>query len=189
MVGELKYEQKGVWKRLSDAGRLMLREKYSIGTYKCIYPRQGFSSVGGGFERDFIAEVLEPSAEVKAYAKLDKKHGLKIPYRDEYEILRNYEIDFIVKTDEMIYLVETKADRDLDKLQVVVKAKAAHSWCQSASMTTKTNDIRQPDKWEYLIISEGLFNSNRGQSFGSLVPLCQMLRDSIIVKSVEISPS
>ena len=185
MVGELRYEQKGVWKRLSDVGRLMLREKYSIDTYRCIYPRQGFSIVGGGFERDFIREVLEPSTEVKAYAKLDKKHGLKIPYRDEYEILRNYEIDFIVRTDETIYLVETKADKDLDMPQVVVKAKAAHSWCQSASMTAKTDDIRQPDKWEYLIISEGLFNSNRGQSFESLVPLCRMLRDSMIVKPVE----
>jgi hypothetical protein len=32
---------------------------------------------------------------------------------DEYAILREYEVDFIVKTKDKIYLLETKADKDL----------------------------------------------------------------------------
>ena len=179
-IGEIEYEKKGKRKKLSDVGRLMLRKKNSVETWKCIYPRQGFSAVGGGFEKDYILEVLEKSVEVKAYAKLDKKHGLKIPYRDEYGILREYEVDFIVKTEDSIYLVETKADRDLDKETVAIKAKAAQSWCETASMAELPEDLNQPKRWEYLIISESLFKSNRGQSFNGFIPLCRQLRDTLI---------
>ena len=42
--------------------------------------------------------------------------------------------------------------------------------------------IYQPLQWEYLLLSESLFNSNRGQSFESLVPLCRVLTNQIIVE-------
>ncbi|HIH96758.1 MAG TPA: DEAD/DEAH box helicase family protein, partial [Thermoplasmata archaeon] len=66
LIGDINYETRGIWKKLSDVGRIMLREKYSVASSKCIYPRQGFSSVGGGFERDFMRDVLELSVDVKA---------------------------------------------------------------------------------------------------------------------------
>ncbi|VUT25833.1 MAG: hypothetical protein MASP_01186 [Candidatus Methanolliviera sp. GoM_asphalt] len=90
--------------------------------------------------------MLEKSVEVKAYAKLDKKHGLKIPYRDEYGILREYEVDFIVKTEYSVYLVETKSDRDLNRETVAIKAKSAQSWCENASMTNPPEDVNQSKK-------------------------------------------
>ena len=68
-LGQMKYEYIGRWRRLSDIPRLMLREKNSIETWKAIYPRQGFSAKGGGFERNFMASVLEQSSEVLTYAK------------------------------------------------------------------------------------------------------------------------
>ncbi|MCW3130536.1 MAG: DEAD/DEAH box helicase family protein [Methanophagales archaeon] len=186
IIGEITYETRGVWNKLSDVGRIMLREKYSVESSKCIYPRQGFSSIGGGFERDFMLDVLEPSVDVKAYAKLDKKHALRIPYRDEHSILREYEVDFVVKTTDKMYLVETKADRDLDKPTTAIKAKAAQSWCRNASLARPTDveieGIDQPLQWEYLLLSESLFNSNRGQSFESLVPLCRVLTNQIIAE-------
>ncbi|MFZ2071711.1 MAG: DEAD/DEAH box helicase family protein [Halobacteriota archaeon] len=190
LIGEINYETRGVWKKLSDTSRIMLREKHSVESYKCIYPRQGFSSVGGGFERDFMLDVLEPSVDVKAYAKLDKKHPLRIPYRDEHGILREYEVDFIVKTADTMYLVETKADRDLDKPTTIIKAKAAQSWCRSASLVRPLDGeievMDQPLQWEYLLLSESLFNSNRGQSFESLVPLCRVLTKQIIAEQNRI---
>lgn len=36
-----------------------------------------------------------------------------IPYRDEYGTLRDYEVDFIERTEDAMYLVETKADKRL----------------------------------------------------------------------------
>jgi type III restriction enzyme len=100
----------------------MLREKNSIATWKTIYPRQGFSAKGGGFEKSFMESVLEQSSEVITYAKLDKRHALLIPYRDEYGILREYEVDFVIKTNDKMYLVETKADKDLYEPNVLLKS-------------------------------------------------------------------
>jgi len=151
-----------------------------VETDKSIYPRIGYQIKGGSFERDFMIEVLNPSAEVFSYAKLDRQHKLKITYRDYTGILRNYEVDFIVKTSNKIYLVETKADRDINSQNVAVKARAATAWCEQASTVSPPSDYRQPQEWEYLLLSEGLFKSNRGLGFGALVPLYQGLRDKII---------
>jgi type III restriction enzyme len=182
-LGELKYEQTGVWRKLSDVGRLMLREKNSIETWRTIYPRQGFSAKGGGFERDFMKNVLEQSLEeVSAYAKLDKRHALLIPYRDEYGILREYEVDFIVRTSDRIYLVETKADKDLNDPTVLLKAKAAHAWCINASKVSSTNGESQPREFEYLVLPEGLFKANSGLGFSMFVPLCRQVRNRMIEK-------
>lgn len=71
-----------------------------------------------------MQEGLNKSAEVLAYAKLDKKHGLVIPYRDGRGILRKYEPDFIIKTLEKMYLVETKAKKDMELSYTKLKAKA-----------------------------------------------------------------
>lgn len=185
-LGEMKYEYIGRWRKLSDISRLMLREKNSIETWKTIYPRQGFSAKGGGFERNFMAGVLEQSSDVLTYAKLDKRHALLIPYRDEYGILREYEVDFIVKTKDKIYLLETKADKDLYVPAVLLKAKAAHNWCMSASRVSSPEDMLQPNQWEYLVLSEELFKANSGLGFGMFVPLCRELRNRMIERYDEI---
>jgi type III restriction enzyme len=122
--------------------------------------------------------VLEKSADVKAYAKLDKKHALRIPYRDEHGILREYEVDFVVKTADKMYLVETKADRDLDKPATAIKAKAAQSWCRSTSMAQPP--IAQPTTWEYLLLSESVVKANSGLSFEALIPLARTMTKDVV---------
>jgi type III restriction enzyme len=179
-LGEMKYEYIGRWRKLSDVPRLMLRGKNSIETWKAIYPRQGFSAKGGGFEKCFMDNVLEQSSEVLSYAKLDKRHALLIPYRDEYGILREYEVDFVIKTNDKMYLVETKADKDLYEATVLLKAKAAHTWCLNASRVSPIEDMLQPKDWEYLVLSEGLFKANSGLGFDMFVPLCKELRNRMI---------
>jgi len=179
-LGELHYQPTGAWRKLSDVTRLLLRERNSVETWKTIYPRQSFASKGGGFERDFMGEVLEQSSEVAAYAKLDRRHALLIPYRDEYGILRDYEVDFIVDSPDKTYLVETKADKDLDDKTVLLKAKAAHAWRETASTVSLPEGTHQSSKWEYLLLSEGLFKSNRGLGFEVFVPICREQRDRMI---------
>ena len=168
------------WTKLSDVSRIMVRESKSVETEKSIYPRNAYQSKDGGFERDFMIGVLNPSAEVLSYAKLDRRHKLKITYRDENSILRNYEVDFIVKTKDKIYLVETKADKDIDSQNVAVKARAATAWCEQASTVAPPEDYDQSQLWEYLLLSEGLFYNNQGLGFDALVPLCKGLRNRII---------
>ena len=183
LIEGYKYERKGIWGRLSEVPRIMMRESKSVETDKSIYPRIGYQIKGGGFERDFMLLVLNPSAEVLSFSKLDRKHRLKITYRDHTGIMRNYEVDFIVKTKDKIYLVETKADRDLDSKNVAVKTQAAMAWCEQASIVSPPPELSQPRTWEYLLLSEGLFKNNQVLGFEALVPLCKGLRDQIIAQA------
>jgi type III restriction enzyme len=161
----------------------MMRESKSVETDKSIYPRIGYQIKGGGFERDFMLKVLNPSAEVLSYAKLDRRHRLKITYRDHTAILRNYEVDFIVKTKDKMYLVETKADKDISTPNVAVKVRAAAAWCEQASTVMPPSESNQPREWEYLLLSEGLFKNNQGLGLEAFVPLCRGLRDQIIAQA------
>jgi hypothetical protein len=45
----------------------------------------------------------------------------------EIRILREHEVDFIVKTEEKTCLVETKADKGLDDPTLILKAKATRA--------------------------------------------------------------
>ena len=83
--------------------------------------------------------------------KLDKRYALKIPYRDEQCILREYEVDFLIKAKDSIYLAETKGDRDMENATVAIRARAAERWYEAASGVR--SPIEQPEKWEYLGIS------------------------------------
>jgi type III restriction enzyme len=183
LIEGYKYEVKGVWGKLSEILRILVRESKSVETDKSIYPRLSYQTIGGGFERDFMTEVLNSSSNVVAYSKLDRRHRLKITYRDETGILRNYEVDFIVKTPSKNYLVETKADRDINSPNVAVKVRAAVAWCEQASTVQPIAENNQSQEWEYLILSESLFKSNRGLSFEGLIPLCRGLRDKIVAQA------
>lgn len=184
LIEGYKFEvKKGIWGKLSDVPRIMIRESRSVKTDRSIYPRNGYQSKGGGFERDFMQKVLNTSADVLAFAKLDRRHKLKITYRDETGILRNYEVDFIVKTQDNIYLVETKADKDINNPNVAVKVQAATAWCEQASLVLASEGMNQPQGWEYLILSESLYKGNKGFSFEGFIPLCRGLRDQIISKA------
>lgn len=56
-----------------------------------------------------------------------------------------YEPDFVVETQEKIYMVETKAEKDIDNVDVIEKKKAAEEYCSVVSkVTTKP--------WKYVLI-------------------------------------
>lgn len=185
LMGQIRYEKTGEWRALSRISRLLIREKSAVDSWKCIYPKQAVAAKGGGFERRFLSNTLEKSVDVQAYAKLDKKHALKIPYRDEFGILRDYEIDFLVKTKDSMYLVETKADRDLASENVGVKAQATKAWCENATGIIPPIGVRLPENWEYLIITDKVYDQNAGSSFEALIPIMRSLRDRVIIARTE----
>lgn len=185
LIEGYKYEPKGNWSKLSEVPRIMARESKSVETDKSIYPRLGYQPKGGGFERDFMVSVLNTSSEVISYAKLDRRHKLKIQYRDETGILRTYEIDFIIKTSDKMYLLETKASKDINNPNVAVKARAAMAWCDQASTVSGPKEQNQPQSWEYLLLSESLFRKNEGLGFQALIPFCQALRDRVIAQDAD----
>lgn len=96
---------------------------------------------------------------------------------------RDYEVDFLVKTADATFLVESKGERDLNSPTVQLKVRAAQSWCEAASTVLPPAELKQRQRWEYLIISEKLFQGNRGLSFEALRPFCAGLRDELIARA------
>ena len=181
-LGRINYEvRRGIWSRLSDLNRIFVRENAGIETYKCIYPKMGYSARYGGFERRVMLNLLEGSGEVKAWCKLQRKHGLAIAYRDPAGLLRTYEVDFLVRTEEGCYLLETKSDEYLTHPTVGVKTRAAKQWCESIN-GVKPEDREQPDRWEYLLLNESTLEANPGGSFNALMERMRQTREKVIAE-------
>lgn len=62
---------------------------------------------------------------------------------------QKYEPDFIVETQDVIYMVEIKSSKDVESADVLEKAKAAVLYCEQASNYTHENGGKQ---WKYVII-------------------------------------
>jgi type III restriction enzyme len=138
------------------------------------------SSRFGGLERKVMETTLDGSPEVLAWCKLQRKHGLTIAYREPSGLLRNYEVDFVLRTGESCFLLETKSDKDLELPNVGLKARAAKHWCASISGVAPPPGMDQPTAWEYLLLPEGLYRANEGASFTALLPLMRSERDKLV---------
>ncbi|MBU4257072.1 hypothetical protein KKC04_01525, partial [Patescibacteria group bacterium] len=175
-LGAIQYEVKaGKVGRLNDVKKIYVRESLSVPVERCIYPLSAYSRLGEGFEKKFMEETLDKSAEVEAFGKIQqRKHPLNISYRDKDGIKRDYFPDFIIKTKDKMYIVETKAEDEIQKAEgseknlIVLKARAAVSWCKTASQVALPD---QPQDWEYFMLSEKTFNENRQLGFDSLAGL------------------
>ena len=175
LLGKVVYEAhpEAVWERLSKVDKILVRAKNVVVTNKSIYPKTSPAPKGGGFEARFMAECLEKSSSVLAYAKLDPRHGFSIRYRNEFGIARDYYPDFIVKTANKMYLVETKGDRDMSSPVVARKAKAAIGWCETASRTKPPAELSQPAEWEYVLLSEKTYAQQGRAGFDALLGACR----------------
>ncbi len=175
LLGKVIYEAQAeaVWQRVSMVPEILTRSKTAVRTNKSVYPTQSPAPKGGGFEARFMAECLERSSSVLAYAKLDQRHDFRIRYRNEFGIARDYYPDFLVKTKDKMYLVETKADRDMSAPTVARKARAAAGWCEAASRVTPPGDLNQPKEWEYVLLSERTYKMNGAVGFDGLLGACR----------------
>jgi len=184
-LGMIQYEIKvGKVGKLSDIKKIFVRESLSIHARRCIYPLIGYSRKGEGLERNFVADILDRSSEVEAFGKIqERKHLLNISYRDKDGIKRDYFPDFVVKTKEKMYLVETKSEDEIQKAEgnekalIALKAKAAISWCKTASKVVLEN---QPQEWEYFILSERTFKNNKQLSFNGIISLGKLDTERLI---------
>lgn len=105
----------------------------------------------GPFEQEFM-QYLDGSDRVLAFTKIFRNQPLYIPYHDFEGYLHYYLPDFVIKTEETMYLIETKGG--LEPAEVVLKDEAAKNWCQTVSQLTSKN-------WQYLKVRpENINNLN-----------------------------
>jgi type III restriction enzyme len=135
------------------------REPRRIPADRCVFPAIFETAQGGKFEKDFIQQVLEKSADVQAWFKpLERRHSLLLPYRTRFGELSRYWPDFLVRTSDAMWLLETKAARDKELTSVWDKAKAALEWCRTASQVVPPaahgdgSAWHQPQAWRYGIL-------------------------------------
>lgn len=77
---------------------------------------------------------------------------------------KRYEPDFIVETNDFIYMIETKRADEIDKDEVLAKKMAAEEYCRNATEYTAENGGKP---WKYVIIAHDIVS--RSSSFEYLL--------------------
>ena len=141
---------------LSEVPKLMMQEKHSQAVNKCIYQRQGWAARNGGLEQRFI-QWASVDASVMAFCKIsENRHTFaRLRYVRQDGLPAFYCPDFLVRTEEAIYLVETKAQKDVNHPDVQRKLKAAQTWCERINALPPEH--RQALPWHYVLLGEAQF--------------------------------
>lgn len=163
----------------SSLRAIKMRESYSMEVQKCIYPRLGYPSHGGGLEKAFI-EFLDRDAEEERFLKINESgHSFAIIFYVRKDgLMATYHPDFIVATADKVYLIETKGDDKVDDVNVRQKQTATIEWIK------KINALEPEDRmnrtWEYVLVGESVFYSLSG-SGATITDICNMCKVSYSV--------
>lgn len=159
MQNSLDVKEAKISKRyFSENKNIKMRETYAIEVAKSIYPKLAYPSNKGGFEKAFM-ELIDADSKVERFIKIREYDYTfaNIIYVREDGLLAHYFPDFIVKIGDEIYLVETKAERDLNNYNVKQKQRATIDWCN------KINELPEEDRmnsiWHYALLGEKTFYS------------------------------
>lgn len=159
----------------SSVATLRMREKHSVAVRKCIYKRASIAANGGGLEKSFI-DFLEKDGSVQSFLKISESaHPFAtICYFRSDGLPAPYFPDFLVKTAEGIFIVETKADNMVDDKNVVQKKKAATEWADRVNKLPAKE--RMDREWEYLLLKESQFYALQGggATFSDIADQCRV---------------
>lgn len=147
---------------LSEVAKLLMQEKNSQAVNKCIYERQGWSARHGGLEQRFI-QWASADASVMAFCKIsENRHTfVRLRYVRQDGLPAFYCPDFLLRTADAIYLVETKAQKDVNQPDVQRKLKAAQTWCER--INALPGEHRQGLPWHYVLLGEASFDDWQGK--------------------------
>jgi type III restriction enzyme len=115
--------------------------KVFVGFQKACHLKYKFDSKT---EKDFAIILEKDEAVVKWLRPADGQFEIWWAHNS-----KRYNPDFVVETDEAIYLVETKMQKDMDSNEVKEKAKAALYYCENATRFALENG-KKP--WKYVLI-------------------------------------
>ena len=157
LQNNIKVSEANIEKRyFSELGEIKIRETYSINVAKTIYSRIAYPSNKGGFEKSFI-EFIDSDSKVNAFMKINEHYHdfSTVIYIREDGLLAHYHPDFMVKINDKIFIVETKAEKDLENQNVQSKRLATVDWIE------KINELNPEDRmncvWTYVLLGEKTF--------------------------------
>ncbi len=137
----------------SEVDSITVRTSSSVAVTKCIFAKLPFPSQGGGLERDFMTWV-DNDGKVEALLKIHEyKHDfLRRPYLKADGMPAQYSPDFLVRTADRVYLVETKAQSAMSDANVQRKMRSAVSWVKA--INELDDDQRGERTWFYALAGE-----------------------------------
>ncbi|GHG41695.1 hypothetical protein GCM10012320_04310 [Sinomonas cellulolyticus] len=141
------------YRSLSEVRSISVRASSCIEMTKCIYPKLPVPTHAGGLERKFL-EWINKDTYVEAVCKVNEyKHTfVHRPYLKADGMPARYSPDFLVRTESMIYVVETKADFAMSDINVLRKQAAAIAWCEQINELEP--DQRSHRRWAYVLLAE-----------------------------------
>jgi type III restriction enzyme len=138
---------------VAEIGSTMMRARDAVPSRKCVFPALRVASRGGGLERRFI-EWADRDGRVEAFIKIDEyAHTfLRRPYLRSDGLPAWYSPDFLVRTSEAVYVVETKAQSALAHPDVERKRRAALDWVETLNRLPAA--ARSGRRWHYVLLGE-----------------------------------
>ena len=142
-----------VYRLLSEVKSISIRSSSAVDVRKCIYPKLPIPTRSGGLERLFI-EWADDDSQIEALVKIHEyRHDfLHRPYLKADGMPAQYSPDFLIRTTERVYVVETKAQSALTDENVQRKQRAAIAWCEQ--INTLPLEQRDGREWQYVILGE-----------------------------------
>jgi type III restriction enzyme len=140
----------------SSVDKLPMREQFSQEYHKTIYTRTAYPSHGGGLEHSFM-DFVDNDGDVERWIKISEtRHRFaSISYMRTDGLLATYHPDFIVETNDRLYLVETKGTDKVKDRNVQQKRRAATEWCEKINQLPEQS--RNGKEWEYILLGEDTF--------------------------------
>ncbi|MFK4728177.1 DEAD/DEAH box helicase family protein [Agromyces mediolanus] len=138
---------------VAEIGTTSMRARDAVTCTKCVFPKLRVASRGGGLERRFI-EWADHDSRIEAFVKIDEHaHDfLQRPYLRADGLPARYSPDFLVRTADAVYLVETKAQSALDDENVRRKQRAALAWVDG--LNELPDESRGGKRWHYVLLGE-----------------------------------
>ncbi|MDE2696503.1 MAG: DEAD/DEAH box helicase family protein [Chloroflexota bacterium] len=109
-------------------------------------------------EERFVRWLDDRATDVLAFAKNEPAVHFEVPYVSPGGGVRYYRPDFLIRTPQAMYVLETKG---LETLEVPLKDQRMARWCQDATALTGQD-------WRYVKVSEALFDSGPWDSLAEL---------------------
>lgn len=155
----------------SEVNTLRIRENYSLNVSKTIFDKLGYPSNKGGLEKTFI-EFIDLDADVESFIKINEtQHRFSsIFYIRQDGLLSNYSPDFLVKTKDKYYVIETKGEDKKNDSNVKQKQLATIEWCKK--INSLNPEFRDNREWEYILLAENDFYTWKNNS-ASLIDICK----------------
>lgn len=171
----------------SEVGLMKMRENYSIPVAKSIYNRLPYPTNKGGYERNFI-DFFDCDCEVDSLIKIKENYHdfAYLNYIRNDGMIARYFPDFMVKLGNEIYLVETKAQKDMDNANVLSKKKAAVEWAKKINELNLTE--RMGCTWSYALVGQELFEQfkTNGASARDILGFTKLKKSDTIVGQLSL---